>query len=47
MRGKLIPEIARTVATRNIPAYAGKTSPIRAHAEHIAEHPRVCGENGL
>ena len=31
--------------TRNIPAYAGKTSEARRRRPRPPEHPRVCGEN--
>mgnify|MGYP000867627212 CR=1 FL=1 len=30
---------------RNIPAYAGKTSPCPFSRQSSQEHPRVCGEN--
>ena len=32
---------------RNIPAYAGKTAMVDWSQPKEAEHPRVCGENGL
>ena len=34
------------MATRNIPAHAGKTAPPAPDVEHSQEYPRVCGENG-
>ena len=45
MRGKhsLIEGVVGHV--RNIPAYAGKTSPAELHTSLRGEHPRVCGEN--
>ena len=45
MRGKLIAQLVEPLATRNIPAYAGKTLPRTRSEGHGPEHPRVCGEN--
>ena len=46
MRGKLYGDLRVESHTRNIPAYAGKTSKRKANTVTAAEHPRVCGENG-
>ena len=47
MRGKPIDALTPIMPVRNIPAYAGKTS-LGVLGSHVAaEHPRVCGENGL
>ena len=45
MRGKqtILRLVLRTV--RNIPAYAGKTTPDSKLGGYVSEHPRVCGEN--
>ena len=45
MRGKLMPVTQWDPATRNIPAYAGKTYLIGPTVRYAPEHPRVCGEN--
>ena len=45
MRGKPEPHEAVTRATRNIPAYAGKTARGGSCCRVTGEHPRVCGEN--
>ena len=45
MRGKLQYAPGKRLAKRNIPAYAGKTSPLAKNPILTAEHPRVCGEN--
>ena len=45
MRGKLGKNTDQEIATRNIPAYAGKTWTIDDLLFYGAEHPRVCGEN--
>ena len=47
MRGKpiFLPIFSRL--SRNIPAYAGKTSIYRGRGTRGAEHPRVCGENAI
>ena len=47
MRGKLGQSVAKSAAPRNIPAYAGKTSPLVLQKGDEEEHPRVCGENEL
>ena len=47
MRGKRCPTPPRRPRRRNIPAYAGKTSPNPQSDSPLSEHPRVCGENGL
>ena len=45
MRGKRSLVVEHTAATRNIPAYAGKTYCDSRCAAFGEEHPRVCGEN--
>ena len=45
MRGKPSPIPVDDPKTRNIPAYAGKTTPNSRPVTLSAEHPRVCGEN--
>ena len=45
MRGKLPRHRRRRQPLRNIPAYAGKTSPSGVFGRRAPEHPRVCGEN--
>ena len=45
MRGKLGVRQILAPATRNIPAYAGKTGDYAPGKDTITEHPRVCGEN--
>ena len=45
MRGKLRPCSPHGPATRNIPAYAGKTLVSSNGIVGSPEHPRVCGEN--
>ena len=45
MRGKPTGALLQTLQTRNIPAYAGKTSPAKGDQGKRWEHPRVCGEN--
>ena len=45
-RGKHCRRVVTAVATRNIPAHAGKTAPPAPDVEHSQEYPRVCGENG-
>ena len=44
-RGKRKPQRISSSVDRNIPAYAGKTSPKPAANSPDTEHPRVCGEN--
>ena len=45
MRGKQTGAYKSLGINRNIPAYAGKTTPRRPHFSLFTEHPRVCGEN--
>ena len=45
MRGKHATTFWLKDPTRNIPAYAGKTSFTTSLEYTLAEHPRVCGEN--
>ena len=45
MRGKPSGTARLLGLARNIPAYAGKTSPHGLDRRRSAEHPRVCGEN--
>ena len=45
MRGKRLQISHGRIATRNIPAYAGKTLHSSMPASCKQEHPRVCGEN--
>ena len=45
MRGKPPAEVAADPRSRNIPAYAGKTSSQSSSSMCQTEHPRVCGEN--
>jgi len=45
MRGKHQRTLQLATAKRNIPAYAGKTSPQPCRRHGWWEHPRVCGEN--
>ena len=45
MRGKPLILIAPNSGTRNIPAYAGKTTATSRPHGLYGEHPRVCGEN--
>ena len=45
MRGKPSPIPVDDPKTRNIPAYAGKTSSQDFKSKTQTEHPRVCGEN--
>ena len=45
MRGKRNARIDYVCETRNIPAYAGKTTSNARCARRTEEHPRVCGEN--
>ena len=45
MRGKHAAGVSRNLRSRNIPAYAGKTSSAFFSASSFSEHPRVCGEN--
>ena len=47
MRGKLKSGPVHPGATRNIPAYAGKTFSPPENPHDPPEHPRVCGENPL
>ena len=47
MRGKLPRYNSAPCRFRNIPAYAGKTEHVTAAPAIPAEHPRVCGENGV
>ena len=47
MRGKRLRFTNLLQQRRNIPAYAGKTVVLFRHLGIDAEHPRVCGENGL
>ena len=47
MRGKPTPSKRIDGAERNIPAYAGKTSPRGQQPDYETEHPRVCGENAF
>ena len=47
MRGKLRRHEQPGFEPRNIPAYAGKTSPKTIPMVDTMEHPRVCGENVL
>ena len=46
-RGKLRDEKRKDVTTRNIPACAGKTTPLLSGVYLFTEHPRVRGENGF
>ena len=45
MRGKPITEAFKADIDRITPAYAGKTILLCACVPHVADHPRVCGEN--
>ena len=45
MRGKPHTRHSPGAAIGNIPAYAGKTEPVRLRNQVDSEHPRVCGEN--
>ena len=45
MRGKRVSANKRSLDSRNIPAYAGKTHGGKTRPARPAEHPRVCGEN--
>ncbi len=45
MRGKPNRLFRAVNFARNIPAYAGKTTPIPTIKRDLEEHPRVCGEN--
>ncbi len=45
MRGKRAIGHKLEGSFRNIPAYAGKTSPMAFRSASAMEHPRVCGEN--
>ena len=47
MRGKQKSSSAAHEQERNIPAYAGKTTYDGLIGFNEAEHPRVCGENGI
>ena len=47
MRGKLLFYEFDKLIQRNIPAYAGKTTPDSKLGGYVSEHPRVCGENWL
>ena len=47
MRGKPHTSHANLIICRNIPAYVGKTIAGRPSDLREAEHPRVCGENGV
>ena len=46
MRGKPCAVVRQGLGRRNIPAYAGKTAGACSITHAMAEHPRVCGENG-
>ena len=45
MRGKQNRTLDQPQILRNIPAYAGKTTPNSSQSSKTMEHPRVCGEN--
>ena len=44
MRGKRLRPALFAIENGNIPAYAGKTEPVRLRNQVDSEHPRVCGE---
>ena len=46
MRGELADLVHAGPLVRITPAYAGRTIASASRAPPIADHPRVCGENG-